>query len=133
MLTNRLFYLVDDDQIFRFVTGRMIEMMVPDAKVVLFHSAEEVLDLLRKNREDSGALPDVLLLDLHMPCVNGWDFLREFCSLKPLLTKSIHIHLFATGTDEKILRQTPLLSEVCSFGDKPLSKDEIEALSAIPR
>jgi two-component SAPR family response regulator len=46
--------------------------------ILLFSNAFDALHYLEKNIHNSEQLPSVLLLDIKMPLINGWQFLKEF-------------------------------------------------------
>jgi CheY-like chemotaxis protein len=63
--------IVDDDQEVRFLVRRVLEsreMLVDEAA-----TGEEALEKLRHG----GTKPDLVLLDVMMPGMNGWEVLRE--------------------------------------------------------
>ena len=78
--TSRFVLIVDDDPNLLEVTSFVIEsegMAVETAR-----NGEEALALLR-----TGRLPRLVLLDLMMPVMSGWEFLEEVAkdaSLKPI-------------------------------------------------
>ena len=75
--TSKFVLIVDDDPSLLEVTSFVLEsegMAVETAK-----NGEEALALLR-----SGRLPALVLLDLMMPVMNGWEFLDEVAK-DPLL------------------------------------------------
>lgn len=62
--------VVDDDPDIREALGGVLEMA--GYQVVSFGDARAALDWL-----DHGGLPDLVLLDLMMPGMNGWQFRAE--------------------------------------------------------
>ena len=62
--------VVDDDPDIREALGGVLEQAGYD--VVAFGDARAALDWL-----DHGGLPDLVLLDLMMPGMNGWEFRAE--------------------------------------------------------
>ena len=63
--------LIDDDEIFNFVTRRIISRVDPEMIVSSFENPEAGYKNLLEIE------PDLILLDLNMPHLNGWAFLEK--------------------------------------------------------
>lgn len=63
--------LIDDDEIFNFVTKRIISRVEPEVIVSAFENPEVAFKILPSFK------PDLVLLDLNMPHLNGWSFLDK--------------------------------------------------------
>ncbi len=73
--------LVDDSDVDRYITQRLLTKAGCDARIVEVENGREALDWLRDNRipADDGLL---ILLDLNMPVMGGFEFLLEFAALR---------------------------------------------------
>ena len=63
--------LIDDDNFYLVLANRLVQNTFPEAVIKLYKSGVEALDYIEKDP------PDLLLLDINMPMMNGWDFLTE--------------------------------------------------------
>lgn len=63
--------LADDDKDHGSLFERILKQVDPSKKLALVHDGEELLNLLAAVR------PEVLFLDLRMPCKNGLECLQE--------------------------------------------------------
>lgn len=81
--------LVDDDDIFVFLTKKTIQLTNLVNLVKVFGNGLDAINFLKDNRHNIEYLPEVILLDLSMPIMNGWQFLDEFTKLKPTLGKKL--------------------------------------------
>ncbi|MBR9859612.1 response regulator [bacterium] len=70
-----MIFLVDDDPIQNMLTSRLIENASPDMEYKIFHNGEEVVNALNEN-----IVPDIILLDINMPIMDGWEFLEAYKS-----------------------------------------------------
>ncbi|GAA3510277.1 response regulator [Aquimarina addita] len=66
------FLLIEDDEIERMKFSRVLKQNKQSHKVVEAKNGEEALEKLK----DTNNLPDVILLDLNMPRMNGLEFLK---------------------------------------------------------
>ena len=63
--------LVDDDSIYLFVAQRTIKLQFPDTEITVCKNGKEALQQLNEG------VPDVMLLDINMPILNGWEVLEH--------------------------------------------------------
>lgn len=61
---------VDDDPVHLFLAARLIRRANPTAQIVSFENAREVAEKLLSEK------PDLIMLDLNMPEMDGWEFLE---------------------------------------------------------
>ncbi|HEY8954527.1 response regulator [Chitinophaga sp.] len=127
-LINTIF-IVDDDPIHQQIAKIMIERQAISSHIRVFSDAQDVLDFLRENAGDVQALPDLILLDLNMPVMDGWEFLEEYAEFQDQLPKQIRIFVLTSSIDEKDKERVNAYSFVTGYLTKPLSKEIIAHLS----
>ncbi|PSL46158.1 response regulator receiver domain-containing protein [Chitinophaga niastensis] len=127
-LINMIF-IVDDDPIHQQIAKIMIERQAISSNIRVFSDAQDVLDYLRDNAADMEALPDLILLDLNMPVMDGWEFLEEYAIFCAQLPKAIRIFVLTSSIDEKDKERVGHYSFVTGYLTKPLSKEIIAHLS----
>jgi len=69
-----MIWIVDDDDIFKFVTTMQLQKIVPPQKVQLFADISSACESLKTTNE----LPEYIFLDINFPDLSGWDFLDTF-------------------------------------------------------
>lgn len=70
--------IIDDDPIFNFLHTRMLSLGALAGEVQSALNGRQALTLLQNN---SGPLPEIILLDLTMPEMDGFGFLEEVKNL----------------------------------------------------
>ena len=60
--------IVDDESDVRYTIKHGLETVDPEYKVICVESGKKLLELLKKKQ-----IPDLILLDLMMPEMNGWE------------------------------------------------------------
>lgn len=115
-------FLVDDDEIFTFLTKRTIEETQLVDQIKIFSNGQDAIDFLEKAAGDKELLPEVILLDINMPILDGWGFLEEFILLKTSMGKKITIYVVSTSISPYDLERAKNISEVSDFIIKPITK-----------
>src|SRR5688572_7561797 len=118
--------LIDDSDIDLFIQRRFLEVYNFSSELLLYKSAEEALSWLRKATIKDA--PDIIFLDLNMPEVDGFSFLKNFRDLpEPIKTKS-KIVVLTSSNSAKDRTQAFTFKNVIQFITKPLKQTDIEDL-----
>ncbi len=70
--------IVDNDQVNSFVLKNIIKRNYSDAKIEMFADGEQAINHLNELEGEGADFPDVLLLDLYMPVMDGFTFLELY-------------------------------------------------------
>lgn len=115
--------LVDDDPIY---TNAFKNLLVPwqiANPFLFFTNGKDALDFMQV--KEVSALPDILLLDLNMPMMNGWQFLENYLKLESKIEKKISIYLVSSSIWEDDLLRARKNLLVKEFISKPIFKDKL--------
>ncbi|NQY66850.1 MAG: response regulator [Flavobacteriales bacterium] len=75
---NKRVLFIDDEEVFNFMAESIIELSGVDWAFDSVTSGQEALDFL----QDSGEkFPNVILVDINMPLMNGWGFVEAYNKL----------------------------------------------------
>ncbi|HEY0667101.1 MAG TPA: response regulator [Sphingobacteriaceae bacterium] len=102
-------------------------------KVSSYSDAERALCALLINYRDYKYLPNVILLDLQMPCMDGWQFLDKFEDIKHSLVKHIHIFILTSSLNDRDIQRSKQYPSVNKFFSKPLTQDMLNEIQEIVR
>jgi CheY-like chemotaxis protein len=119
--------LIDDDATTVFLTTRLFQREGLDKGLTAFVFPVEAVTFLQQQAL-SGTLPQVILLDLNMPLMSGWDVLEALKPLESQLRGHCAIYILTSSlapADTHRARQYPLVAGVLH---KPMDQAEIQAL-----
>jgi CheY-like chemotaxis protein len=117
--------LIDDDDVFVFLTTKAIEQTNLVDLIKVFGNGLDALDFLKENINNVDALPEIILLDLSMPIMNGWQFLEEFTKLNPTIGKKITIYICSSSISPDDVARAKNINEVSDYIIKPIKKDKL--------
>jgi CheY-like chemotaxis protein len=123
--------VIDDDEPTNFFTNIILEESGHVNHIKTVQSGVEALRYLLKSEETPGdpeayPKPDLILLDINMPAMNGWEFLTEYRNLK-IEDKVIVVMLTTSLIPEDKLKaeETP---EISGFENKPLTVEKLTGI-----
>jgi CheY-like chemotaxis protein len=125
MTTLKNLTIVDDDDIFVFLTTKIIEQTNLVDLIKVFGNGLDAINFLKENKNNVDALPDIILLDLSMPIMNGWQFLEEYNKLNPTIGKKITIYICSSSISPDDITRAKTISEVSDYIIKPITKDKL--------
>ncbi|RFZ85943.1 response regulator [Mucilaginibacter terrenus] len=117
--------VIDDDEIYTFTVKRIINRAEIANKTIFFHNGKAALDFFTDNASRVEELPDVILLDINMPVLDGWQFLDGFVKLIPKFGKKITVYIVSSSIDEEDYARARKISAVSDFIVKPLTVEHL--------
>lgn len=129
MLDNKkLVLLIDDNLVDLKINSKIIKISNLFDEIITCQSGDEGLAYLRKTLNDAGKLPDLILLDIQMPDMDGFDFLELYKKMPKKLTESCLIAMLSSTLDYGDIKKAEASLHVIKLLRKPLFPKELEDL-----
>jgi CheY-like chemotaxis protein len=90
-------FVIDDDKIFHFLISNLFKKNNLDITPSFFFNGLEAIEKIKKNINLGLGLPDVILLDINMPIMDGWQFLDEFRKYNEGTNKKPHVYIISSS------------------------------------
>ena len=122
--------LIDDSQIDNMVNTHILTKNNVAEHIIVHSSATNALTYLSANvnSNDENTIPQVILLDINMPIMNGFDFLDSFIRLA---NKQISVYMLTSSIDDADMIKSLKYPCVKGYFSKPLTTDTIAQIYSI--
>lgn len=118
--------LVDDDPVNNFLNQRLLENLAVADKLLVALNGQEAFALLEQQCPDA-ACPALILLDVNMPVMNGFEFLFAYQQLPLAQKQAIVIVMLTTSLHPQDVERGQQL-HVAGFLSKPLTEEKVNAM-----
>lgn len=115
--------LIDDDPINNLINKRLISKMDIADQVEEFLEAEKALNRIQNLADTENTL---ILLDINMPVMNGWDFLNAY--LEEFKGRNDRIIMLSSSIDFQDRQKAKQFTCVEGFIEKPLTPEKFKNL-----
>lgn len=118
--------IIDDDPIFIFGMKKIMDVIGFCNSIMVFKNGKEALNNLKAIILANEKLPDVILLDLNMPILDGWQFLEEFIQIP--CKKKIVIYVVSSSVDPEDVLRAKSYERVSDYIVKPVSIEKLKEI-----
>jgi CheY-like chemotaxis protein len=120
--------LVDDNPDDNFYHEREIRKSnLADIVIVIKTSGIDALEYLKLDKSEN-IHPDLILLDINMPAMNGWEFVQEYNKLDKEQQSRAIIVMLTTSDNPEEKAKAKALGSVLDFITKPLTRLTMKAI-----
>ncbi|WP_417886210.1 response regulator [Zunongwangia sp.] len=126
MKKSNITCIIDDDPIFVFTAKKIMELADFSDSFLVFKNGKEAINHFTALLTTENTLPDVILLDINMPVMNGWEFLDEFTKIESL--KSVVIYVVSSSIDPEDKERAKSYEEVSNYVVKPITIDSLKTI-----
>ncbi|MCR4034095.1 MULTISPECIES: response regulator [Flavobacterium] len=110
------FIIIEDNLIDQFVTKKLLKKGLDVNPLYIANNGKEGLEWLLKHQNNQ---PLVIILDIQMPIMNGFQFLDEFERLAENIKDKIEIFVLSSTLDTDEINKVKENKYVSDFWNKP--------------
>jgi len=115
--------VIDDDEIYTYSVKRLVTATGLAHKAIFFENGQTAIDFFNENKNNVDNLPELILLDLNMPVLDGWQFMEQFVKLIPELKRPIIVYILSSSIDEDDYMRAKAIEEISGFIIKPINTE----------
>ncbi len=124
-----LAYIIDDDDITIHLTDRLLRKVEFCHWVETFTDARKALERLKFSLKAGGNIPNMILFDLNMPHMDGWEFMDELVKL-PNASK-VPVFVFTSSVNPADKERSYKYGIIRDFISKPLTVQKLNKILRI--
>ncbi|NDC40253.1 MAG: response regulator [Chitinophagia bacterium] len=96
-------WIVDDDDIYTRLLKKLIQRQHLATNIAAFPNGRVALDALSERLQSGQGIPELILLDINMPMIDGWGFIEEFETypVEPLSNTHVYIVSSSIANEDK--------------------------------
>jgi CheY-like chemotaxis protein len=131
---SQRFIVVDDDRVNNLVSKFVILRHNKNAEIHVYTDPELALEGIQDLTGDNikNPLDTIILLDINMPIMSGWEFLEGFQNLDEGTREKFRIFMFSSSIDPRDRQRAESNRLVCGFFSKPLSTHHLQIACGQP-
>jgi CheY-like chemotaxis protein len=118
------FLLIDDDEIFNFITIKSLEHLGIAQEVHRALNGRDALNLINNYFIGAESIPDVILVDLNMPVMDGFGFIEAFKRLNQPRLDQVKIIVISSSQDPIDIMRIASLG-IKHYVCKPVSEEKL--------
>jgi CheY-like chemotaxis protein len=127
MKTLERILLVDDDPNTNFYNKIVLDQENSAEEIVVFNDGEDALEYLQKG---NGKV-DLILLDINMPIMNGWQFLEHYEKLEEEKKAAIVVVMLTSSVNQDDKKRAAQFGLKEKLFNKPLKPETIKEILSL--
>ena len=124
-MKNKKIWVIDDDPIYQIIVKKIIEKSEMFTEIYSFKNGKDAIDNLYKSSENSESVPDIILLDINMPIMDGWEFMEELGLIKTKFINEIVVYIVSSSIAIEDKNKSKSYENILGYLSKPINVNDL--------
>lgn len=111
--------IIDDDPLTLYIVRKQLSVSGEFDPMHEFGNAEMAIEYLQRMCDIPGKLPDLILLDIYLPVIDGWQFLDLVSTIE--FSKEVKVVILSVAGKKRDLERAKTYKIVSQYILKPLN------------
>ncbi|MBC7750014.1 MAG: response regulator [Methylotenera sp.] len=129
-MTKKAIWIVDDDAIYQIIVNKIIQRSELFSAISSFKNGRDAIDNLHHAAAINGDLPDIILLDINMPIMDGWEFMEAMALVKPNLNKEIVVYIVSSSIAIEDKNKSKSYENILGYLSKPITVNDLVLIAS---
>lgn len=125
--------LIDDNEVDNLINQKLMKSSNFAKFIYTYTSGKSALEFFKNidKNEDFPAemIPELILLDINMPIMNGFSFLESFQKLSTNITNNTKIVLLTSSVNPQDIQRADEIDFIIEYISKPLNKEKLKKVA----
>lgn len=124
-------WIVDDDHIYVYAAQKQLSLHAAIKHTSVFANGKLAMDALNELLSKKASLPRIILLDINMPVMDGWEFMEAFNALADDALRTVAIFMVSSSIYEEDTERAKTYKQIKQYIQKPLNKEKIKGIFSL--
>lgn len=129
-MTKKIIWVIDDDAIYQIIVNKIIQRSEMFSAVSSFKNGRIAIDALQEALDKNTALPDIILLDINMPIMDGWEFMEEMALIKLKFNKQITVYIVSSSISIEDKNRSKTYADILGYLSKPVTINDLVLIAS---
>jgi len=129
-MKEKTIWVVDDDPIYQIIMKKIILKSDFFSTIRSFQNGKEAITALKEIISSNESFPNIILLDIEMPILDGWGFMEEMDVLKSRINAEIQIYISSSSIAVEDRERAKNNSSILGYMCKPISIDDLTKIAS---
>ncbi|MEI9912060.1 MAG: response regulator [Bacteroidota bacterium] len=123
------FIIVDDESVNNLLCVIIIKDVFPAADIQTFTDPESALRYIQSAYAGKNGSDTVLLLDINMPTLTGWEFVDALEKFNAGIIKKLKVYMLSSSIDHRDKERAHNWKSILDFIEKPLTSENVKMVA----
>ena len=129
-MTKKAIWIVDDDAIYQIIVNKIIQRSEMFSAISSFKNGKDAINNLHRAVATNDELPDIVLLDINMPIMDGWEFMEAMALIKPKLNKEIVVYIVSSSIAVEDKNKSKSYENILGYLSKPITVNDLVLIAS---
>ncbi|MBG6111659.1 CheY-like chemotaxis protein [Flavobacterium sp. CG_9.10] len=129
-MRKKTIWVIDDDAIYQIIVNKIIQKSEMFSAISSFKNGKEAIDVVTNSLNNCESLPDIILLDINMPIMDGWEFMEELETLKSSITKQITVYIVSSSIAIEDKNKSKTYPDILGYLSKPINMNDLVLIAS---
>lgn len=129
-MRKKTIWVIDDDNIYQIIVNKIIQKSEMFSDISTFKNGKEAINAVNNSLNNIESFPDIILLDINMPIMDGWEFMEELQILKPSINKQIIVYIVSSSIAVEDKNKAKSYPDILGYLSKPVNINDLILIAA---